>query len=179
MSPLQLLAQTNSGNNTNTLAIWLPPFIAFFIAYFFTILELITSEYPRTYSFILKKASLHIYGIVYGLFALVIVVILGLLLKSGSIKIEGLGLSNPWWKAILIGLSTKGFLKIKLFTVNVGSNPFPIGIDSIVQIFEPWLLETIRLNEYNAVRKFLEIKVEQYSNLNLDDMKNKMKDNIP
>ena len=174
-----LFAQANSGIKVNLLAIWLPPFVAFFIAYFFTVLELITSEYPRTYSFIFKKASLHGYGVIYGLFAFIIVIVLDSLQKSGSIKIEGLGLSNIWWKAILIGLSTKGFLKIKLFTVNVGTNPFPIGIDSIVQIFEPWLLETIRLNEYNEVRKYLEKKVNQYGNLNIEDLKKKMKSNIP
>lgn len=176
---LQLLAQTNSGTNTNIWAIRLSPLIAFFIAYFFTVLELVTSKYPRTYSFIIKKISLHIYGVIYGVFALTIIFVLNLLLQSGSIKIEGLGLSNPLWKATLIGLSTKGFLKIKLFTVNVGTNPFPIGIDTIVQIFEPWLLEEISLNEYNAVRNYLENKVALYSHLSLENVKDKIKDNIP
>lgn len=179
MFSLQLLSQINLNSETITSARWLPPLLAFFVAYLFTILELITSEYPRTYSFIIKKISLHSYGIIYGLFALIIVLILDTLTQSGSITIKGLGLSNIWWKAIIVGISTKGFLKIKLFTVNVGSNPFPIGIDSLVQIFEPWLLETIRLNEYNEVRKFLEDKVNQYRNLNIDDVKKKMVNNIP
>lgn len=176
----QLFSQINSNSqNFTTLARWTPPLLAFFVAYLFTILELITSNYPRTSSFIIKKPALHIYGIIYGFFALAIAFVLDTLIKSGSVKIEGLGLSNPWWKAILIGIGTKGFLKIKLFTVNVGSNPFPVGIDSIVQIFEPWLLNTIKLNEYNEVRKFLERKAGQYRNLSIDEIKAKINNNIP
>ncbi|MGD1920146.1 MAG: hypothetical protein ACFCAD_15415 [Pleurocapsa sp.] len=177
---LQLFSQINSNSPAFIdLARWTPPLLAFFIAYLFTILELITSKYPRTSSFIIKKQSLHIYGIIYGFFAFFIVFVLDTLIESGSVKIEGLGLSNPWWKAVLIGIGTKGFLKIKLFTVNAGSYPFPVGIDSIVQIFEPWLLRTIELNEFNEVRNYVENKVNQYSNLSTDEIKAKITNNIP
>ncbi len=182
MTLFQLLSQIGSNSTSETitlLARLLPSLLAFFLAYLFAILELITSKYRRTYSFIIKKYPLHIYGIIYGSFAFIIVLVLDSLIQSGSIKIEGLGLSNIWWKATLIGISTKGFLKIKLFTVNVGSSSFPIGIDSLVQLFEPWLLETIQLDEFNEVRNFLQDKVDLYSDLNLDDIKKKMENNIP
>ncbi|MEM9275166.1 MAG: hypothetical protein AAGA80_19715 [Cyanobacteria bacterium P01_F01_bin.143] len=126
-----------------------------------------------------KKFPLHIYGMIYGVFAFIIVLFLDSLITSGSIKIEGLGLSNIWWKAILIGISTKGFMKIKLWTANIGSSSFPIGIDSIVQLFEPWLLETIKLSHFNEVRSFLQDTINRHSNLSIDDIKNKMERNIP
>lgn len=182
MALLQLVAQTNLNPNTanlTTQARFFPPLLAFFIAYFFTVLELITSKYRRTYSLIFLKPSLHIYGFIYGIFALVIVLVWDSLVKSGSLKIEGLGLSNIWWKSILIGISTKGFLKIRLWNVNVGSNPFPVGIDSLVQLFEPWLLEEIGLSEFYEVRKFLQHKIDQYKNLSLKELKKRMEDNIP
>lgn len=182
MALLQLVAQTTLNPSTANLTLQarlIPPLLAFFIAYFFTILELITSKYRRTYSFIFFKPSLHIYGIIYGIFALVIVLVWDSLVKSGSLKISGLGLSNFWWKSILIGISTKGFLKIRLWNVNVGANPFPVGIDSLVQLFEPWLLEEIGLSEFQEVRQFLQSKIDRYQNVPLETLKKKMEDNIP
>ena len=193
MAWLHLLGQASSSPNPQEITLLArvsAATLALLIAYLFVILELITSEYPETFSFILKKPFLHIYGSIYGVLSFFIVLGLDELIKSGNLQIEGLGLSNIWWKACLIGISAKGFLKIRLFSVKTGSDSFPVGIDSIVQIFEPWLLRRIDIEEFNEVRDFLENRVREVvgnnpgsndilRNLDLNRVKDSMRQIMP
>jgi hypothetical protein len=121
---------------------------------------------------------LHIYGTFYSAFAGCIAFILNNLLSAEIIKISGLGLSNSWWQAILVGVFTKAFMKTRLFTVSNGvGDPFPVGIDSIVQIFEPWLLNNIRLDDFNHVRTFIKPHADRLDDLR--QVKQCIKRNIP
>jgi hypothetical protein len=92
--------------------------LAFTVAYSVTLIERVTSHHPRTYQFVLTSISLHVYSIIYGLIGAFIVISVGLLQTNNLLTIKGLGLTNKFWLAFLIGLSTKGFLGIRLFTVN-------------------------------------------------------------
>jgi hypothetical protein len=81
--------------------------------------------------------------------------------------------------AIMIGLSTKALLHIRLFSVPASGTQqtFPVGTETIVQIFEPWLLRTILIDEFNAVSTFLDDKAGRY--LVLADTQKKIVDNLP
>lgn len=177
---LQLLTQAQTiqqPEKINLLARVCAATLAFLVTYFFTILELITSKYPKTYTFILTKCQLHIYGTIYGIFSFIIFILLDELIQSQNLKIAGLSLSNIWVKAFLIGVSAKGLMKIRLWTINLDSTSFPVGMDSIVQLFEPWLLQEIELKEYNAVKRYLRNYTERWNDL--DEVKNKVNNNIP
>ena len=127
-----------------------------------TLIELVTSKYPRTCHFLFKKSwKLYTYSIIYGGIAFFFM----LLLDSGLIKLEGLGISNIWIQAILVGISTKAFLHIRLFSATIGSQSFPIGMETILLVFEPWLLEEIKLEEFNAVKEFVSNAETKYSSL--------------
>ena len=99
------------------------------------------------------------------------------LIGAGTIKLEGLGLSSKWLQAVVVGVSAKAFLHIRLFNVNIGTQSFPIGIESFVYLFEPWLLRKIELDEFNAVREFVEAAITD--DMILENVKRRIEDNIP
>ena len=154
-----------------------PAILAFVIAAFISVLELITAKYPRTYFLLRKNRKLYVYALIYGVIAFGIVLGLRALVTAGTVKLEGLGLSSPWVQAIAVGLTTKAFLHINLFNVTVGSQTMPVGLETLVQLFEPTLLRAILLDEFNAVRSYVQPYVNQYSDLTVD--KSEIKKNIP
>jgi hypothetical protein len=88
------------------------------------------------------------------------------LIEARAITLEGFGVDNPWVQALVLGLSVKALLHIRLFSVTVGAQPLPIGVETIVQIFEPWLLKSVDIDEFNGVRTFLDEKARIYTDLN-------------
>lgn len=131
-----------------------PALLAFILASLVAWLELITSNYPRTVFFIRKYWALYVYALVYGVVGFAVMLALPLL----DIKLEGPLVSNRWMQAVAVGLSTKAFLHIRLFTVGSA----PIGIESIIHLFEPTLLQYIDLEEYFKVKEFLNPRVATY-----------------
>lgn len=156
-----------------------PPLLSFFIAATVTLLELITSKYPRT-SFLLLKRShwLYVYVAIYGAISFAVTIAFKWLIQTQEeITVTGLAISNPWAQAVIVGLSVKAFLHIRLFAVTVGSQAFPVGVETLVQLFEPWLLRTIDLDEFNAMKDFIADYQQHYDALG--PVKDKIKQNIP
>lgn len=143
----------------------LGPIVAFAVAFLVTILELITTKYPRT-GFLLRRCTkLYLFAAIYGTVATAVMVCLGYFVHSGSIVLEGPALSRSWVQALAIGLSTKALLHIRIFNVAVGGRDFPIGVETLVQLFEPWLLREIELDHFNRMRYFLAPIVRTYPDL--------------
>lgn len=99
------------------------------------------------------------------------------LVSSGTIKLEGLGVSNELVRAAAVGIATKALLHINLFTVKSGTQSMPIGIETLVQLFEPLLLRTILLNEFEAVRAYVLPRASKAGGL--AKVKTDIKNNIP
>lgn len=95
------------------------------------------------------------------------------------IQLEGPGLQNPWVQATAIGVSAKALLHIRLFSVTTtpGSPPFPIGVETLVQLFEPRLLKEIKRAEWAGVKEFVGLRAKKYPNL--EEVRQSMKDNLP
>jgi hypothetical protein len=49
-------------------------------------------------------------------------------------------------------------------------------METIVQIFEPWLLKSVDIDEFNGVRTFLDEKVRKYTDL--DEVQTMIKENV-
>lgn len=154
-----------------------PPILAFLVATSVTLLELITSKYPRTFFLMKKSCSCYIYSIVYGFIAFFIMLGLDSLVKEGVLKLEGLGLSYPVVQALAVGLTIKAFLHIRLFNIVSGAQSFPVGIESIVQLFEPWLIRTTELYHFNASANYITLHSRSHSDL--EKVKKTIKDNLP
>jgi len=163
----------------------IPPLVAGIVGALFVEIELITSKYPQT-SFVLSKfliipknAKLLTYTIIYGAIGFIFMLFLNSLVAAEVIKLEGVGISNVWIQAIVVGMSVKAFLHIRLFNVRsgYGSQPFPVGMEIVTLLFEPWLLRGIELDEFNAVRGFIGEYQAQYTDLNI--VKQKIRGNIP
>ena len=128
--------------------------LAFVVALVVTGLELITTQYALTPNFVLKSIWFYAYVIVYGFIAAVVFWVLPLI--SDQVTMSGVGLANPWIKAAVVGFSIKAFLHIRLFTVSTGpGSSFPVGIETLVQLFEPWMLRRLELDHWNKLQTFV------------------------
>jgi hypothetical protein len=129
--------------------------LAFAVAAAVTGLELITTKYPRTSMFVLRVKWFYAYVLIYGVLGAVAYSLLPLL--AGEVTLTGIGLSNPWVTAGVVGFSIKAFLHIRIFTVSTGpgSQPLPVGLETIVQIFEPWMLKNLDLAHWLLLVAFV------------------------
>jgi hypothetical protein len=152
--------------------------LGFGIAFLFTWLELVTSKYPRTFSFPSKRWAIWLYCLIYGLIAFGVLVGFDALVVHGLIKADGLGLSMPWMRAIEIGIAAKALLHIRLFTVTAGSQPFPVGVETLVQVFEPWLLDRVAQDEDDQKRDYVNKTRNKYPAETDPQIKAKLKANI-
>jgi hypothetical protein len=142
----------------------LPFGVAFAVAFAITLLELVTSKYPRTIFLLAGSISLYAYGVVYGLIAAGIDAMLPVI--SDQATVSGVAISNPWVRAIAIGLSVKAFLHIRFFDVTTGpGKSFPVGVESFVQLFEPWLLRSIDLDHFLATRRLVQSRAAAYADV--------------
>jgi hypothetical protein len=87
-----------------------PAAFGFVVAGVLTFFELITSKYPRTHVFLWKSWALYAYCAIYGVIALVVLLCFDRLAAAGVIKADGLGLSQPWIRALEIGIAAKALL---------------------------------------------------------------------
>ena len=141
------------------------------IAFLVVLTELVTSKYPRTLFLIARSPYLYAYGFIYGLIAALVYALLPQVTDS-------IGISNPWLKALAVGFAIKALLHIRLFSVPTGpEKSFPVGIESAVQLFEPWLLKSIDLDEYGRERAFIEGRVAKYADL--EASRKRALENIP
>jgi hypothetical protein len=154
-----------------------PALLSFALATSLAALELITSKYPRTFSLLRRSWAFYTYAVIYGVIAFCVMLGLGALVKSGTIKLEGLGLSSSWVQAIVVGVTFKAFLHIRLFSVSIGAESFPVGVETLVQLFEPWLLRTIELDHFNALRNYIAPRALKYPDLDL--VKKQIAQNLP
>ena len=141
------------------------PAIAFAVVAFFSLLELVTSEFPQTISFLRRSWAFYAYGFAYGALAFIATIGINKLSAANAIKLEGLGLSSPWIRAFAIGISFKALLHIRLFTVTAGGQTFPVGVETLVQLFEPWLKRRINIQHWNATQAFIGTRTKKYNDL--------------
>lgn len=147
------------------------------VAFGVTMLELVTSKYPRTFDFVAKSKYLYWYCGIYGLIAFGATFGLESLMANDLVKIEGLGLGNPWVKALWVGIAAKALLHIRLFTVSSGSQSLPVGVETVVQLFEPWMLKGLDIDVFNAEMALISIRAAKYPNL--DEVKKAIEKAIP
>ena len=154
-------------------------FLALAIASLIAWVELVTSKYPRTISLFWRTSrALLIYTIVYGGIAFGFMLGYDQLAKAKILQLQA-SPEATWLTAVMIGLSVKALLHIRLFSVpSTGSaETFPVGTETIVQIFEPWLLRTILIDESNAVSAYLDPRADLYPDF--DGVKLRIKQNLP
>jgi len=57
---------------------------------------------------------------------------------------------------VVVGLTIKALLHIRLFNVSTGpGSSFPVGVEMIVQLFEPWMLRRLVLDHWNKLQTFV------------------------
>jgi hypothetical protein len=139
--------------------------LAFFTASFVVGLELVSSEYPTTFFTLCKEWALYLYCGIYGFLSFMTVLFFEKLVNSGAVVVQGPGLSSPYVRALLVGLSVRAFLHLNVYTVRVGLQSTSVGLETFVQLFEGPLLRTMALREYNGVMEYLEPYVQSYTDL--------------
>lgn len=157
--------------------VFYPAILAGILALSITIAELVTSKYARTYFLVMRSQWIYVYALIYALIAFGVMLLVDTLTENGLIKLEGLGLSNIWVRAIVVGVSVKAFLHIRLFNVTVGSSNVPIGVETLVLVFEPWLLDQLTLDHYNLKAELIGERVKKYPDLTI--VRAKINGNLP
>ena len=154
-----------------------PPLLSFLIGFVIALAELITSKYPRTF-FVLEKCwKIYVYSLIYGAISFFLMLSIKSLIGAKIVELSGPYISNVWVQAVIVGIVTKALLHIRLFSVGINSRSIPIGIETLILLFEPWFLREIMLDEFNGIRDFIENAQTHYNNL--DKVKEKIKQNIP
>jgi len=156
-----------------------PPAIAFLVGGSFTGIDLLTSRYARQAFLLWKKSgSLYFYCLTYGVIAAGATALYPALAHEHALVVKGLGFEIPWVRALYIGVSAKALLHIRLATTNTESpRPLPIGVETLVQVFEPRLLRNMDIRADHEIRLYLRARVEKYTNLR--KVKVMIMDNIP
>jgi hypothetical protein len=149
--------------------------VAFFIAFLIVFAEWTTSKYPATYVLLVRKSrALYYYSSAYGVIAFITM----LLVDAGMLRLSGVDFANHWFNAIVVGLGIKAALHLRFYTVYGADNrDFPIGTETIVQMFEPALVKQIIQDEFDALRDFTEPIARQYPNL--EDVKERILMRLP
>jgi hypothetical protein len=138
--------------------------LTFAVATIVTAIELITTTYPRTPEFVTKSRWFYAYILIYGTLGAAALALLPLV--GGEVTMTGVGLENPWVKALLVGFSVKAVLHIRIFTVSTGPNQsFPVGLETLVQLFEPWMLTSLDLDHFSAHQAFIKPRATKQGNL--------------
>jgi hypothetical protein len=138
--------------------------LTFVVATVVTAIELITTKYPRTPGFVTKSRWFYAYILVYGALGATALALLPLV--GSEIRMTGVGLENPWVKALLVGFSVKAVLHIRIVTVSTGPNQsFPVGLETLVQLFEPWMLTSLELDHFSAQQAFIKPRAAKQGSL--------------
>jgi hypothetical protein len=95
--------------------------LTFAVATIVTAIELITTTYPRTPEFVTKSRWFYAYILIYGALGAAALALPPLV--GGEVTMTGVGLENPWVKALLVGFSVKAVLHIRIFTVSPSKVP--------------------------------------------------------
>jgi hypothetical protein len=99
-------------------------------------------------------------------------------LVNDQVTIEGIGTTNPWIKACLVGFSVKAVLHIRIFTVSTApGQSFPVGLESFVQLFEPWMLRSLELDHYYAQSAFIAPRAAKFATV--ADARTQASANVP
>jgi hypothetical protein len=151
--------------------------LTFSIASTIALLELITSRYRNTFTFLWSRWQLYAYMAIYGAFGVFLFLIIDYLVAQKSVTFEGVAVDSPWLKAVLVGISAKALMNITLFNVASGAGTVPIGMSTIVHLFEPLLLDELNLRVWNDVRTFLGPHAQKYPRL--EEVKAIIERNIP
>ena len=160
------------------MTIYGPIVLAGLLGAFFTALETVTGKYSNTSHLLWGSKSFYIYLIVYGAIAGLAMWLLPALIEAGAFGVASpaadagggtanspLDLSNTWVQAVVLGISIKALLHIRLANVSAGGQSFPIGVETVVQMFEPRLLRMIEMDHYQALQDFLAPFVARYDDL--------------
>jgi len=78
--------------------------------------------------------------------------------------------------AAVVGFSLRALLHLRLFSVTAGGNNVPVGLETLVFLYEPWLLAEIELFSSNKLSAYIKPAAARYK---LSDVRKKCKDNLP
>ncbi len=158
----------------------LPATLSFGIAAIVTWTEVATSKFPRTLFLAIHIGTIYCYALLYGAISVVLYLCSAVALDDGGHgqAISGPVGGSPWLIAVVIGVCTKAVMHVRLFTLQIGgaSNQIPIGIETLVQIFEPAMLRSIDLKHYNTRMTYIAPSVHGRT---LDGVRSSIAENLP
>ncbi len=156
--------------------------ISFLIGVYIALSDLFNST-SLYFAFARRSLALWVLGAIYGIFAVVFLY----LLSEYFIRIEinSTVFRRPigdealfWVYVIFCGISIKSLLNISFYNVRMDGKSFPIGLATLVRIFEPQLKKSIETDHYIAFDTFLTHAEAKTVHLSLMDIHNVIRNQI-
>jgi hypothetical protein len=149
-----------------------PYTIAFILGAMFSILDVVSVKYHKISAFIYNSISLYVYAGCYGLFAILILA----LFSEGILKTDALTAtigSNVYLQAAMIGIFTKAFFDIKIFSFSISQDrTFPVGIKTFSHFIEDPLLSNMEIDWFKSYSRFIAQVESKYPNRTVIDIHN-------
>ncbi len=156
--------------------------LAFVLALYISITEFFNTNSAIVFAFAKRSVWLWLYGSVYGLVAvLFLLLIYHRFIKAdiGTIALAGLQpTSKVWFYAAVIGISTRSLLNISFYNIAVDGKTFPLGLATFVQTFEPRLTKLIDEDYFISFDVFLQRAVMANKHLMLVEVHEIMRERL-
>jgi hypothetical protein len=152
--------------------------ITFILAGIFSVLEILNIKYRKIAAFILTSPALYSYAIFFGLIGA------GILWSVQNNKMFGdvsllPGSESSFAKAILIGVFTKAFFDLKIFSFSIGPDKaFPVGIKTFSHFVEEPLLSKMEVHWFKNYSKFIDKVNAQHQSKTVDEIHNLVVDRL-
>lgn len=145
--------------------------VAFLLAGTFSILEIINIKYRKIAAFIISSPALYGYAAFFGLLGTGILWSVQNEVFGNVIFLPGS--ENHLTQAILIGIFTKAFFDLKIFSFSIGPDKtFPVGIKTFSHFIEEPLLSKIEVHWFRNYSNFIDRVNAQYQTSTVEDIHN-------
>lgn len=95
-----------------------PAFLAGLIGAFISLIELVSTHYPRTFRlFLFNTWAIWVFSAIYGLMAFSVIIAWDSLVHDGLVEADGFLAKSYWLRPVLVGVCVKAFLHTRLMTV--------------------------------------------------------------
>jgi len=147
---------------SSVIAVLLAAVIAFTVQF----CELYFTKYPNTIElFIGKTWKIFGYSLMYGIAGAIMMLLVLFYLDGSVVTGENTPVNNVFLQACVVGITVKGLLEINCFSFKNGTTESPIGLKTLTQLFEPYFIGQLEMEEYNYTKEYVDQRISKYPDL--------------
>jgi hypothetical protein len=152
----------------------IPLAVTFFIGAIVSMFDILTLKYRKVSAFLVSSPYLYVYAVFFGVISILVLWCLqNNIFPAMPLDGNASFLSNAYVQAFIVGMLTKSFLDIKIFSIANGtSKSTPIGVKTLTVIFEEPLLDKIESEWFKNFSRFIDMVEQKYQDKVVADINN-------